>query len=93
MSTYDGAYSTPKVAPSNPEKPKVKKKYKVLEANIADVYHYHGSWFEYTWDLTLQDENSQVIKEKLDTWYEYKPEQLVNQTIEYDGTTFDVVKE
>ncbi|AFV21541.1 MULTISPECIES: hypothetical protein [Bacillus] len=46
--------------------------YKVLSAKKVDVYHYHGSWFEYTWKLKLMDENGEIIECKEDTWDDFK---------------------
>lgn len=48
------------------------KVYTVAKATQVDVYHYHGSWFEYTWDLTLVDEEGMEVKGKYDTWTGFK---------------------
>lgn len=45
--------------------------YKVLSATFVNSYHYHGSMFDYTWKLTLTDENGEVIECVEDTLSDY----------------------
>lgn len=40
----------------------------VVSAKQIDVYHYHGSWFEYEYELTIEDENGNVKSGAFDTW-------------------------
>ncbi len=85
MSTYDGAYSNraPSYYPPEP-----KKTYQVLQAIYLDVYHYHGSCFEYKWKLGLKDEAGNIKEVIADTYRSYSPFQLVGSLIEYDGENF-----
>lgn len=91
MSTYDGAYTTKKYPHHQPQQPKVQERYRVLEATLVDSYHYHGSMFEYTWDLKLEDADGNITQQNLDTWRDYTPEQIVNKAIEHNGTTFTLI--
>lgn len=34
---------------------RLEKEYKVLKSKHIDTYHWHGSMFEYVWELTLKD--------------------------------------
>ncbi|MFJ8528540.1 hypothetical protein [Bacillus sp. NPDC094106] len=45
--------------------------YKVLSATFVKAYHYHGSMFDYTWKLTLMDENGETIECVEDTLSDY----------------------
>jgi hypothetical protein len=91
--TYDGAY-TSNHAPSDLTYMTDSKKsepYKVLAATRTYIHHYHGSWFEYTWRLTLSDAKGKIIKETWDTW-EYTTN-WIGKNIVHDGTTFKMLKE
>lgn len=55
--------------------------YNVLESEIVDVYHYHGSWFEYLWKLKLECSETGEVKEVMGlTWDHY--ESLTGKQIE-----------
>jgi len=41
--------------------------YKVVKAKLLDCYHFHGSWFEYDYELELEDENGNVTSGKYST--------------------------
>lgn len=86
--TYAGAYSDGRYPSPGIVTKKVMETYKVLEAEFHDSYHYHGSCFEYTWKLKLEDSNGNVVERKLDTWRDYND--LEGKVILYDGTTFNV---
>lgn len=86
--TYTGAYTTTKSPPNNILANKIKELYTVVNATHIYTYHYHGSWFEYTWDLILMDQNGNQINKQLDTWDEYQ--RLTGSVIEYDGDVFRV---
>lgn len=45
--------------------------YLVEKAERLNVYHYHGSWFEYTWKVTMKDEFGKTIEGEFDTWRHY----------------------
>lgn len=83
---YTGAYSTTKYSPTYIPEKRIKELYIVISATHIDTYHYHGSWFEYTWDLILMDSKGNRINKQLDTWNEYH--KLSGSTIEYDGNVF-----
>jgi len=68
---------------------KEKEVYEVLDSKFIDSHHYHGSWFEYTWELTLKDSNGDIVTKTLDTWREYAF--LNGSTIVYDGTKFNQI--
>lgn len=85
---YAGAYSTTKYTSTYISESK-KEQYTVIKARHIDTYHYHGSWFEYTWDLDLIDSDGKLVNKQLDTWGEHKS--LVGKTIDYDGNVFKVV--
>jgi hypothetical protein len=89
MSTYDDAYSTTKFPRSGVNFKKTKEVFEVIEGNFVDSYHYHGSWFEYTWDLILKNTYGKIINKKLDTWRSYG--ELKGKRIEFDGTIFKVI--
>lgn len=71
------------------EENKVKERYRVKESKFINSYHYHGSWFEYTWELNVENEHVKATTLKLCTWNSYKD--LANKEIEYDGRLFVVV--
>lgn len=88
--TYAGAYSDKKYSsPYIPEE-KTQKIYTVMSAKHIDTYHYHGSWFEYAWELSLVDSQGNKVKSTMDTWDEHK--QLTGKQIEYDGNVFRLLK-
>jgi hypothetical protein len=89
MSTYNGAYSNRKYSSTNIIEEKMKEELQVLEGKFLDSYHYHGSRFEYTWELTLIDSEGKITIRKLDTWREYKS--LSGETIMFNGDVFEVV--
>jgi hypothetical protein len=89
MSTYDGAYNGKNNSSTNVIEKKVKEQYQVLEAKFINSYHYHGSMFEYTWEMTLLNNKGETINRKFDTWRDY--ETLDGTTIEYNGNTFSVI--
>ncbi len=89
--TYAGAYSDGKYPRPGVVTKKTLETYKVLESEFIDSYHYHGSWFEYTWKLKLIDSNGNIVEKTLDTWREYpRLETLNGRTIVYNGNTFEV---
>lgn len=88
MSTYDGAYSV-KNFPNHQAELKRKQRFKVIDAKRIDVHHYHGSWFEYTWDLTLKDCLGKIVTKKLDTYKSYTT--LDGKYIDYDGDVFEAI--
>lgn len=67
-----------------------KEYYTVVSAERINVYHYHGSWFEYTWNLLLKSENGEDVRGEFDTWYNYQS--LNGKMIEYDGNIFKVIE-
>ncbi|MED3976132.1 hypothetical protein P4639_22300 [Priestia megaterium] len=69
----------------------MKRRYRVTEAKFIDSYHYHGSWFEYDWEMTLELVGVK-IQRTYSTWTEYKS--LVGKVIEVDEQgLFKVVEE
>lgn len=88
--TYSGAYTTTKYPPECTPTKKTKEIYTVVSAAHIDTYHYHGSWFEYTWEMILTDLNGNRIIKKLDTWDTYH--KLSGKVIEYDGSVFRVIE-
>lgn len=57
------------------------KKYKVQSANFIKSYHYHGSWFTYTWAMKLQTEDGRVLEGRYDTSSDYND--LVGKYIQH----------
>lgn len=67
------------------------KKYKVLSSEHLDTYHYHGSWFEYDWEIeAINLETNEKETLKICTWRPYS--ELNGKIIEYDGQRFTVVE-
>lgn len=89
MSTYDGAYTTRRYSSMAIPTNKEEKVYEVLDSKFIDSHYYHGSWFEYTWELTLKDKDGKIVTKRLDTWSDYQS--LNGSTIKYDGTTFNKI--
>lgn len=90
MSTYDGAY-TNKETNSSVLNRKTEQ-FKVCGAEFIDSYHYHGSWFEYTWKLQLEDKVGTVFVREMDTWVSYKPNELIGNMITYNQTVFELMR-
>lgn len=89
--TYAGAYSDGRYPSSSVVTKKTLETYKVLESELIDSYHYHGSWFEYTWKLKLLDSNGDIVEKELDTWRGYpKLKNLNGKVITYNGITFEI---
>jgi hypothetical protein len=45
---------------------------KVIKARKLDVHHYHGSWFEYVWEITFEDEETKTLYTwTMYTWNDY----------------------
>ena len=88
MSTYNGAYSNRKSSATFVEE-KIKEELLVFDGKFLTSYHYHGSWFEYTWELILIDSEGNFTSRKLDTWKDYKS--LNGETIMFNGDVFEVV--
>jgi hypothetical protein len=89
MSTYDGAYQNRKNSSVLIIEEKIKEHYRVIKGRLIDSYHYHGSWFEYTWELTLENSKGEIKERKLDTWDDY--DSLSAATIEFDGKIFKTI--
>ncbi|MGG1650524.1 hypothetical protein ABHN03_25325 [Paenibacillus sp. NRS-1775] len=88
MGTHSEAY-TDNEYPSTYKPTKINKDvYTVLKVVSVEIYHYHGSWFKYEYDLDLLDAGGKVLKMKIDSWNEY--EDLLGKVIEYDGNVFTV---
>lgn len=73
--TYAGAYGSSSGSLYNNSKKK--KHIRVAEAKRVDVYHYHGSWFEYTWELTSIAD----ITHTVDTSVNYSEDQLIGKEV------------
>lgn len=84
--TYAGAYSDYTYPLSNTSEKKSIEVYTVLSAKHIDTYHFHGSLFEYTWELKLLDQFGNTDTRKMDTWVDYR--QLAGKKINYDGNVF-----
>ncbi|GAA4879571.1 hypothetical protein GCM10023310_69690 [Paenibacillus vulneris] len=89
MSTYDSAYHSEKFPENSEITNSIIEQYEVISGRQIDVYHYHGSWFEYTWELTLRDNEGIIVKKDLDTWNNYNS--LDGEKIEYDGYIFKAI--
>lgn len=84
---YHSGESTPNI-----EKLLNKVKYLVKNAKRMDVYHYHGSWFEYTWEIEAENlEDGSVFKGKLETSTDYKS--LIGKIISHSDGYFKVIEE
>lgn len=59
------------------------KRLKVIEADKIDIYHYHGSFFEYSWRILTNE----GLKE-LSTFSNYSKEDLINKIIEITDDKF-----
>lgn len=69
-----------------------KVKYLVKHAERTDVYHYHGSWFEYTWEIEAENlEDGSSFKGKLETSTDYKG--LLGKVISHSDGYFKVIEE
>lgn len=64
--------------------------YTVVRSTFVESYHYHGSSFEYTWDLVLRAKNGEELQKRVDTTSRY--ENLNGKTVELGRFGFDVVK-
>lgn len=42
--------------------------YTVISARQTDIYHFHGSWFEYDFQMNLKDEDGNIVSAVLSTW-------------------------
>lgn len=73
--TYAGAYSNSSGSLYNDHKKK--KRIKIAKAKRIDVYHYHGSWFDYTWELTSITDITHTVETSVD----YSEDQLVGKEI------------
>jgi hypothetical protein len=81
MSTYDGAYQKRKNSSAHIIEEKIKEHYRVIKGRLIDSYHYHGYWFEYTCELTLENSKGEITERELDTWDDY----------EFDGKIFKTI--
>ena len=64
--------------------------YRVIEANRVNVYHYHGSWYEYEWQMVVEDEKGKRVAGCFSTSTSY--DQLRGKNVRQGMFYFNVVE-